>query len=111
MIDIKKDLSQLTGVAEYNIQSLFDKINLIISHTVCESLIEHRNETSIDLGFGNLIIYINDDNIVYKFIPSNKLETSISTYTEMCDRLSTPLTKKCDKVLGERINSTYKELF
>ena len=108
MRDLIVDLSTLTTIGKYNLDELVLKSIAVIGHDIEESLREHRNVISIDIGIGELHITNVDDNVLYKFIPSKKLEETVrKTYI---DRKS-PLALEVDEALGKRITNRYKDLF
>ena len=108
MNNLIQDLSTLTTIATYNLDKLVSKSVSIISHDVAESLREGAEVTSIDIGLGVLHIQHIAGVIKYKFIPSKMLDNTIcSTYKGN----ESSLIMEVDKVLGERINNIYKDLF
>ena len=105
---INKDLEQLTNIPEHLFNKITDLISDLISHYVVVSDYNNDNLTNIDLGFGILQIYIIDDEVNYKFIPSSKLEQNIcDEYINKEDILIT----KAEQSLKEKFMRTYKELF
>lgn len=102
-----KDLSQLCGVQEYNLQGLVNQFNNLISHYIfCEKEKKNTN-VEVDIGIGTLVFIIVNNEIKYKFIPSKKLERSVSSGYNSKESV---LIEKADKLIGQRINKTYKEL-
>ena len=63
--------------------------------------------SEIDLGFGTLLIKLEDDSVKYKFIPSNALETNIK---ETVTKKKNPLIAAVDSSLVQKIEHCYKEL-
>ena len=103
-----QDLSTITTIGKYNLDSLCNKAISIISHCVEESLRDCENVTSVDIGIGILHIQHSNNELRYKFIPSKKLDDVVcSTYKNRRSELSLEL----DKALGDRIKNTYKDLF
>lgn len=107
MFDLKKDLSVLTNVKEYNLEHLIKSAIDIINYDVAENIAKRNPITTIDIGIG--ILYITNDNntVEYKFIPSSNLEKAITDSYKGINQLK----YKVDEQLGNRLNSTYKELF
>ena len=102
------DISVLTTIGKYNLEELVNKSVAIISHDVEETLREHEEVTSIDIGIGDLHITNIEDKLYYKFIPSRKLEEAVrNTYATRKSALTTEI----DAALGRRITNTYKDLF
>lgn len=77
-INISKDLSKLTTINEQTFNKLESKIIWCISDCICESLKAGDNMSVIDLGFGSVIISFDNNEIKYKFKPSNSLEKAVS---------------------------------
>lgn len=102
-----EDLSVLTGVSKYNLIDLANLSVDVISHDINESILQHESVTEINIGIGTLLITNQDNSIKYKFIPSKTLENNVYNSYQKQDTLEL----KVDKVLGERINKTYKDLF
>ena len=108
MSNLIEDLSTLTTIAKYNLDSLVNKSISIISHDVEESLRELEDLTEIDLGIGTLFIQHKDTSIKYRFIPCRKLdETLVNTYNTR----KSNLVLEVDEALRDRIEKTYKDLF
>lgn len=108
MHNLIEDVSTLTTIGKYNLESLVDIVTSIISHDVVEDIKTQQPITSVDVGIGVLHITIQDDVLRYKFVPSRKLENCIrTTYISGESDLLT----KVDEALGNRIMKTYKDLF
>ena len=108
MKNLIEDLSILTTIGKYNLESLTYKSIDIISHDIEESLRDNENYIEIDIGLGTLIISRVEEEIRYKFIPSKRLEkTVIDTYITRKSKVALDV----DKALGDRIMKTYKDLF
>ena len=108
MSNLLEDLSVITRVCKYNFDELASKSVAIISHSVEESLRNKENITEVDIGIGTLLIKNEEETLLYKFIPSKKLEESVKT--TVTSRKS-PLAVMIDETLGRRITNTYKDLF
>ena len=108
MHNLIHDLSTITGFGEYNLEELVNKSVAVISHDIEEALREKESIISVNIGLGELLITNVDDNVMYKFIPSARLEKAIKdTYSERKSLLNV----KIDEALGKRIQNTYKDLF
>lgn len=105
---IVDDLSVLTNVAKYNLESMVNLSTNLISHAVFESVREQEPYTEVDIGVGTLYIKIEDDMIQYKFIPSTKLDNAVK---DTVKNNRSRLTVTVEDTLGKRIMSTYKDLF
>ena len=105
--DLISDISLLTSVPYKTMQNLCDKGAECICHSVLENMKESNIETIIDISIGQIIILIDDDEIHYKFRPSNQLESMlIDTINDGND----PLVKDVEQSLVSRIINTYKDL-
>ena len=102
-----EDTAILTNVPEYVLKRFIPICNNIICHSIYESQVQGKPQTNIDLGIGELQIFISNDSIRYKFIPSNILEKTITT--TVCNKVS-PIAVQLDNNLKEKIDKSYKEL-
>lgn len=107
MYDLIADVEALSGVKRYNIDKLIDLSLYSISHDVIESKLSGSNSCTIDIGIGYLYFEYEDNIIRYKFTPNEKFEKNLQLSYKGVDILD----KKLDENLGQRISSTYKELF
>lgn len=106
-IDLISDISLLTSVPYKTLKNLCDKSNECICHSVLENINEYSMETVIDISIGQLTIAVVNDEIHYKFKPSNKLEGMlINTISTNVD----PLVTNIEQSLVSRILNTYKDL-
>lgn len=106
-VDLISDISLLTSVPYKTLKNLCDKSNECICHSILENFQESIGETSIDIGIGQLIIMVDNDEIYYKFKPSSKLEEMlVNTITNNSD----PLVTQIEQKLVARILNTYKDL-
>lgn len=106
-INIKKDLSLLTNLDEKLISKIFDKINWCICDGISSAEYKDDHTLICDLGFGELIIFVGDDQVKYKFIPSAELEKSINSTVINCQN---PLEISAEKTLARKITKVYKDL-
>ena len=104
MID---DLAKITTIPVYTIKKLFNNLIICICHKVLENYLDKITDTCVDLGFGKLCLSIEEDEIIYKFIPSQKFE---STLIDTLKTKQSPLITKAEKILTNKIINTYKEL-
>jgi hypothetical protein len=107
MTKLLDDLCCLTTVATYNMTQLRKLSESIIGHAVSEGVLDNEEIVEIDIGIGTLYIKIEDD-IKYKFIPSDKLSSVVKQAVET---RTSPLNTEIDETLGKRIMNTYKDLF
>lgn len=108
MTNLINDLSTLSSVATYNLNSLCKLSETIISHSVAESLANKEDYATVDIGIGTLFIKRVEDEIRYKFVPSDRLDKVV---TNTYKNGKSDLEKTVDEVLGRRIMNTYKDLF
>ena len=108
MHNLLDDLSTLTTIGKYNLDSLAKMSVAIISHDIEEALRSHDSVVCVDIGIGELRITNIEDKISYKFIPSTRLDNAVkSTY----ENRESKLTLTVDEALGNHILKTYKDLF
>ena len=106
-IDLISDLSLLTSIPYKTLKNLCEKGNECICHSLLESINEDDIKTVIDVGIGQLLVMIDNDEIHYQFKPSNKLEDMlIDTISNKND----PLITDIEQSLVSRILNTYKDL-
>lgn len=74
---LKKDLSILTTINEATLGKFTDKIEWCISDAVEKSIYQRDVEADIDVGIGHLIINFDNNQIKYRFVPSEHLENTI----------------------------------
>lgn len=106
--NISKDLSVLTTIDDKSIDKLFSKITWCISDLIEKTIQADETEAIADLGFGKLVISIVDNQIKYRFEPSQELESSVID-TVVNER--NLLTFNLEKNLVYRITHLYKDMF
>ena len=107
MTDLISDVSVLTDVPEATLRKFVPIVSYVISHSVHETQCEGKDLAEIDLGFGQLILKIDENSLRYRFVPSKELEKQlISAVTSGYS----PLTAKITSNLQEKIESAFKEL-
>ena len=104
---LNQDLSDVTGIPKLTLDNLSYKACTCLGHSVYESLLKKEPLTEIDIGIGTLYIKVEGNDIKYKFIPSTKLETTVSFTIQ---NKESPLIVDAEKSLKTRIEKTYKEL-
>ena len=82
MIDLIDDLSSATHVPMVTLRAIADKAYPIIAHGVYEALIEEDDEVVVDVGFGEIIFHLSEDEIKTRFEPSKELENIIKKTVE-----------------------------
>lgn len=108
MRDGIKDLSVITTIPYHTLQKLFDKLCWVVCDGVQASELDHEEFASIDIGIGTIDIAVKDDQIQYRFVPSNKLEDSVR---ETLVSKKNPLQINLEEALVKKIVNAYKEFF
>lgn len=107
MKDVLTDLSALCGVKRFNLDGLASQLTYLISHYITCARAEKTDVVELDIGIGTLILKLDDIEVKYKFIPSNQLSKEVINGYNSKDSV---LIQKADKLIGQRINKTYREL-
>ena len=108
ILEIVKDVAELSEVKEKTLLNLLDEANLCISDAIYESLAKGEDVTELDIGIGTLYILVEGADLRYKFFPNNSLQTIVKTTIKT---KSNQLTKTADSSLIAKVSKTYKELF
>lgn len=106
--DALQDLSILTTIPYNNVQKLFDMVGDIIAYDLQESIKNKESKVSIDIGIGVLNLTLDNDEIHYKFIPSNKFEQEL---IDVVTNGNLNLIDNIEQTISKRVMSTYKDLF
>lgn len=107
MIDLLKDISEITNVPKLTLEKISAKGELCIADAVVEVLARGDSQVTLDIGIGTLTIRVSESEVKYKFIPSTRLDTTILRSITLRE---SPLIPKLDNALVARIQATYKEL-
>ena len=107
-VNIVEDLSTITTIPPASLRKLFEKVGWCICNGVVESKLNDEDITEINLGFGTLIISVENNHIEYKFIPSSKLEKGL---VESIVNKRNPLVVNLEETFANRILKTYKDMF
>ena len=106
MGQIDKDLSTITTISLNSTQKFLDRFQDCICYSLQEQLKQNEEYIELDIYIGTLILVNRDDDIEFKFIPSNKFESDIiSTYNNK----ECPLIHKLEDSLTTKIKAAYKE--
>lgn len=106
-MDLIQDVSKLTAVSQITLNKLANVVSLCICNAVYESVLENEPITEIKLGIGTLLIKYENNEVLYKFIPNQKLEN------QLIDTIKTnesPLVLELELSLKDKIEAVYKEL-
>lgn len=106
-INILDDMCQITTIPTASMNKLFDKVGFCIANAVYEGYLNDQSIVDINLGIGNLIISIDNNQLVYKFVPSAKLEKNI---VDSIRNNKNPLDIKLEETFANRILHTYKDM-
>lgn len=107
MTKLIEDIALLTNVSEKTLDKFVPICNYCIGHSVHEHLCSKKDIIEIDLGFGELHLKVDSDEIRYKFIPSKELEAAVITAAV---KNTSPIINKIETSLQEKLDRTYKEL-
>lgn len=107
-VNIKEDLSTLTTINESVFTKLVNKIEWCISDGVEKAIKSGENQVNIDFDLGTLMINFDNEQIKYKFKPSQKLE-KVVTNTVINER--NDLVLNIEESLISKLTNTYKNFF
>ena len=105
-MDATQDLSKLTGVSQLTFEKLVNILNSCICHAVFESKLDKETVTEINLGIGHLLISNENNELLFKFIPSSKLEKQL---IETLKTNTSPIVEQLEQQLQIKIENVYKE--
>ena len=108
MDKIEFDISKLTTFPVVSIQKILSRYQDCICYNLQERLDKINEYVELDIYIGKLIIRQNEDKIEYKFIPSSSFESDIKNTILTGE---SPLVKKLETVVQDKITSAYKEFF
>lgn len=106
--NISKDLSTLTTVNEQTFKKLESKIVWCISDCIDSAIKAGDSTASINLGFGILTICFDNNEIKYRFKPSNNLEKVVAN-TVINER--NDLVLNIENSLVSKLTNVYKSFF
>ena len=106
MIDIIKNINKITTIPKSQLDDVVHKAQLCIAHEVID-LDETNPVIDLDIGIGILSLVYADDNITYRFRPSQGTEKLLISAIKSGQ---SPIVQECEKKITERILTTYKEL-
>lgn len=107
MNSLINDIEALTTIKSTTLDKMVSLSEDSIAHCVLENFVEGKSTTTIDIGIGLLYIKLSEEGIHYKFIPSKNLEENV---TLALKSKSSPLQKRVDQALCDKIENTYKQL-
>lgn len=101
------DLSTLTTIQKASLDRLSDLSSKIIAHNLFEDLSNRETTSETNISIGSLLIKVEDNEIMYKFVPGSKFENLIRN-TVINNK--SPLTDDVEKSIFEKIEKAYKDL-
>ena len=105
--NLTRDISAVTNIPMSLLEKLIQDCIYILSYDIMDMLKENETTGVVDIGFGTITFSVDDNKLLYKFIPSTKLEKCIQLTLE---EGVTPLDKKVESKLSKKILATYKDL-
>lgn len=107
MTNLIDDIVSLTNVSEKTLEKFLPIARYCVCHSVYEALCEKTGIAEIDFGYGHLQIKIDSCGLCYKFIPSKDLEQML---IDTIKTKNSPLIRKLENNLQDKIDETYREL-
>lgn len=104
---IEEKLSKLTTIPTNNFDNLFCLLCEICCDKILNDLSEGENCSCADIGIGKLSFLIENGEISYKFIPSDKFENMI---VRSIKSEKSPLIEHIGRGITEKIMEAYKNL-
>lgn len=101
------DFSSLTNISVSALSSIDKKKMALMCSYIKEGIESGENEISVDIGIGELIFIIENEEMRYKFIPSCKFEKMI---VDTVVDGTNPLLKLVEEKVGQQTLQIYKEL-
>lgn len=106
-MNLNNELSILTQVPVNILDKLSNTSKKCILHNIHQCCLEGNDCLEVDIVYGKILFYIDDENIVYRFIPSKDFEKSIINTIESQED---PLILDIEQSLKKKILNVYKEL-
>lgn len=107
MNNLIKDLSTLTTINEGKLENLFKLIADCIGEEFKETIDSEKSIMEYDIAIGKLFICNKENELKYKFIPSENLENILKGVVK---GKRNSLELKVEKSLISAIENTYKDL-
>ena len=107
-INLKENLNILTNIPIKYIEKIERDLVYSILDGIHDSSLNGESITEFISDIGSLLINVEEEEIKYKFIPSEKFEELLKTQIKSGQNL---LENKLDKILVDRISNLYKDLF
>ena len=107
VVDVLQDVQQLTGVKKSVLAKIATAYNFAIVDNVIEKNLNDEKSIKLDVGIGNLILSISNEELSYFFEPSRDLENSL--ISAIIDRKN-PLEEQLINNINKHIYKTYKDM-
>lgn len=104
---LEDDLSKLTNIPSTLLDKLLDKSRAIICDDILDASLDNSCVIDIDIGLGTLTICTEDNQLRYRFTPSNILSENI---TATIIDLKSPIKDTASSTLASKIQGAYEEL-
>jgi hypothetical protein len=106
-IDILQDVEQLTGVKKSVLTKIANACNFAIIDNVIENKLADDWELKLNIGIGNILLSVNNDELTYYFEPSSALENGLIKSINDNDN---PLERQLLNNINKHIYKTYKDM-
>lgn len=107
MIDTITDLSKITTIPNKTLEKLFTKMIYCISDAVYESWEQGNDTLDLNIGIGTLSLKMTEDEVKYKFIPSEELSDAVKNTILNEQNL---LEDKLEQSFVDKVTHLYKDL-
>lgn len=105
-MNLVEDLSKLTTISTVNINRLVQLSQMIITHSVLEAVNDDKEICNVDIGIGTLSFLISENELKYKFTPSEIFEKQL---VKSIKHGESPICIDASNKLKEKITRTYKD--
>lgn len=106
-MNVIESISKLTSIPLRYIEKIFSLEQDYVCYAIQQAFCEKQNNVDVDIGIGTLSILVENENIYYKFLPSQSLETDIQHTVSVNEA---PIIKKLEENIKEKVLNAYKEL-
>jgi len=101
------DVSNLLNISTKLLGKMQDAIMYSINDAVKETVVKNDGICEIDVGIGDLVIGLYDNDLKFKFIPNAKLRESIISTIKNEENM---LEIKLEESLANKLEKVYKEI-
>ena len=106
-MNVTDNISRLTSIPLRYIEKIFSLEQDYICYAIQQAFCEKQNNVDIDIGIGTLSILVENENVYYKFLPSQSLENDIQHTVSINEA---PMIKKLEENIKDKVLNAYKEL-